>query len=44
VSVELVEYEKGQNGVGLGFNSKLPLAEWPTKLEEWMKKQHLLDK
>ena len=44
VSVELVEYEKGQHGVGLGLNSKLPLAEWPTKLEEWMKKRGLLEK
>lgn len=39
VTVELVEYEKGQHGVGLGLNSKLPLAEWPMKLEKWLKAQ-----
>jgi len=44
VPVELVEYEKGAHGVGLGLNSKLPLAEWPTKLEEWMKKRGLFEK
>jgi len=44
VPVELVEYEKGRHGVGLGVNSGLPLAEWPTKLEEWMKKRGLLEK
>jgi acetyl esterase/lipase len=44
VPVELVEYEKGQHGVGLGLNSKLPLAEWPTRLEHWMKKRGLLEK
>jgi acetyl esterase/lipase len=44
VPVELVEYEKGQHGVGLGTNTKLPLAEWPMKLEEWMKKRGLFKK
>jgi acetyl esterase/lipase len=44
VPVELVEYEKGPHGVGLGTNSKLPLAEWPMKLEEWLKKRELLEK
>lgn len=44
VPVELVEYEKGAHGVGLGLKSKLPLAEWPTKLEAWMKKRGLLEK
>jgi acetyl esterase/lipase len=43
VPVELVEYEKGRHGVGLGKNSKLPLEEWPTKLEAWMKKRGLLE-
>ncbi len=44
VPVELVEYEKGQHGVGLGVNSGLPLAEWPMRLEEWLKKRGLQDK
>ena len=44
VPVELVEYEKGQHGVGLGLNTKLPLAEWSVKLEEWMKKRGVLEK
>jgi acetyl esterase/lipase len=44
VPVELVEYEKGAHGVGLGLNTKLPLAEWSVKLEEWMKKRGLLGK
>jgi acetyl esterase/lipase len=44
VPVELVEYEKGAHGVGLGAKSGLPLAEWPTKLEEWLKKRGLLEK
>lgn len=44
VPVELVEYEKGAHGVGLGLKSNLPLAEWPTRLEAWMKKRGLLDK
>lgn len=44
VPVELVEYEKGQHGVGLGLNSKMPYAEWSVKLEEWMKKRELLEK
>ncbi len=38
VPVELVEYEKGGHGVGLGLNTKLPLAEWSVKLDEWLKK------
>lgn len=44
VPVELVEYEKGQHGVGLGLNSKLPLAGWSVKLEEWMAKRGLIKK
>ena len=44
VSVELVEYEKGQHGVGLGLNTKLPLAGWSVKLEAWMAKRGLLKK
>lgn len=42
VPVELVEYEKGQHGVGLGLKSGLPLADWSTKLEAWMKGRGLL--
>jgi acetyl esterase/lipase len=44
VPVELAEYEKGGHGVGLGLKTKLPLAEWSVKLEEWMKKRDLLGK
>ena len=44
VPVDLVEYEKGQHGVGLGLNTKLPLAAWSVKLEEWMGKRGLLKK
>jgi enediyne biosynthesis protein E4 len=44
VPVQLVEYEKGQHGVGLGLNSKLPFAGWSVKLEEWMKKRELFEK
>jgi acetyl esterase/lipase len=44
VPVELVEYEKGQHGVGLALNLKLPCAEWSTKLEEWLKKRGVLEK
>jgi len=44
VPVELVEYEKGQHGVGLGTNSKLPLVEWPMRLETWLKSRALLPK
>jgi len=44
VPVELVEYEKGSHGVGLGLSTKLPLAEWSVKLEEWLKKRGLLEK
>lgn len=43
VPVELVEYEKGRHGVGLGQKTGLPLAEWPEKLEGWMKKRGLLE-
>lgn len=42
VPVELVEYEKGQHGVGLGLRSGLPLADWSNKLEAWMKDRGLL--
>lgn len=42
VPVELVEYEKGQHGVGLGLKSGLPLADWSTRLEAWMKGRGLL--
>lgn len=42
VPVELVEYEKGQHGVGLGTKTNLPLVEWPTKLEAWLKGRGLL--
>lgn len=44
VPVELVEYEKGGHGVGLGTKTDLPLAEWPTKLEAWLKGRGLLAK
>ncbi|MCE9531745.1 MAG: alpha/beta hydrolase [Planctomycetes bacterium] len=43
VSIEYVEYEKGAHGVGLGLNTKLPLADWSVKLEAWMKGRKLLD-
>ena len=42
VPVELVEYEKGVHGVGLGLKSGLPLADWSNKLEAWMKARGLL--
>ncbi len=42
VPVELVEYEKGAHGVGLGLKSGLPLADWSNKLEAWMKARGLL--
>ncbi|MFM8274861.1 MAG: alpha/beta hydrolase [Gemmata sp.] len=42
VPVELVEYEKGGHGVGLGLKSNLPLADWSNKLEAWMKGRGLL--
>jgi dipeptidyl aminopeptidase/acylaminoacyl peptidase len=42
VPVELVEYEKGAHGVGLGLKSNLPLADWSQKLETWMKGRELL--
>ena len=43
VPVELVEYEKGPHGVGLAARDPI-LSQWPEKLEEWLKKRHLLDK
>lgn len=42
VPVEMVEYEKGQHGVGLGLKSNLPLADWSVKLEAWMMGRGLL--
>ncbi len=42
VPVELVEYEKGSHGVGLGLKSNLPLADWSNRLEAWLKGRHLL--
>lgn len=42
VPVELVEYEKGNHGVGLGLNTKLPLADWSNRLETWLKGRALL--
>ncbi len=42
VPVELVEYEEGQHGVGLALESKLPLAGWSVKLDEWLTKRGLL--
>lgn len=46
VPVELVEYEKGRHGVGLGNNAKDPpeLKEWPVKLEKWMQGRGLVPK
>ncbi len=46
VPVELVEYEKGQHGVGLGNGKNAPpeLKEWPVKLEKWMQARGLLPK
>jgi acetyl esterase/lipase len=46
VPVELVEYEKGRHGVGLGNNAKDPpeLKEWPMKLDKWMQGRGLLPK
>jgi acetyl esterase/lipase len=44
VPVELVEYEEGRHGVGLGLNTNLPLAEWSVKLDEWMRKRGLLER
>jgi acetyl esterase/lipase len=42
VPVELVEYEKGQHGVGLGTKTNLPLVEWPGRLESWLRSRELL--
>lgn len=45
VPVELVEYEKGQHGIGLALNKpELPASKWSEKLEEWMKGRELLKK
>jgi acetyl esterase/lipase len=46
VPLELVEYEKGPHGVGLGNGKGLPadLKTWPDKLEAWMKTRGLLEK
>jgi acetyl esterase/lipase len=46
VPVELVEYEKGRHGVGLGNGKNDPpeLKEWPVKLEKWMQERGLLPK
>ena len=44
VPVELVEYEEGQHGVGLGLNTNLPLAGWSVKLDEWLRKRGLLER
>jgi len=44
VSCELVEYEKGQHGIGLALNHKeLPASEWTQKLQAWMKDRKLLE-
>jgi acetyl esterase/lipase len=42
VPVKLVEYEKGQHGVGLGTKTNLPLREWPNQLEAWFRERQLL--
>jgi acetyl esterase/lipase len=42
VPVELIEYEEGQHGVGLGLTTNLPLAGWSVKLDEWLRKRGLL--
>ncbi len=46
VPVELIEYEKGPHGVGLGNGKGLPpdLKTWPDKLEAWMKTRGLFEK
>lgn len=46
VPVELVEYEKGRHGVGLGNGKNDPpeLKEWPVKLEKWLKTQGVFGK
>lgn len=44
VPVRLVEYEKGQHGVGLGTKTNLPLREWPNQLEAWLKERGLLSR
>lgn len=44
VPVELVEYEEGRHGVGLGLNTGLPLAGWSVKLDQWLRQRGLLDK
>lgn len=49
VETELYVVEKGRHGVGLGTDPKWTggekaVADWPEKLEAWMKKQGLLGK
>jgi acetyl esterase/lipase len=44
VPVELVEYEKGAHGLGLGKNAPADYSTWPDKLEAWMKKRGLMEK
>lgn len=46
VPVELVEFEKGRHGVGLGNGKNDPpeLKEWPVKLEKWLKSQGVFGK
>ncbi len=44
VAVMMVEYEKGAHGAGLGKKSNLPLAQWPTQLEGWLKTRGLIAK
>lgn len=43
VPVELLAFETGGHGFGLGVNGGDP-ATWPAKAAEWMKKQGLLEK
>ncbi|QVL33329.1 alpha/beta hydrolase [Telmatocola sphagniphila] len=45
VPVQLVTYEKGQHGLGLGNTVKdLPFSKWPDELIKWMNSRKLLDK
>ena len=45
VPVELVTYEKGAHGLGLGLkNPDLPFAQWPAALVKWMDGRKLLEK
>jgi acetyl esterase/lipase len=43
VPVELVVYEKGPHGVGLGYKHP-EVKDWPTKLEKWLRGRKLLGK